>query len=177
MDQRLGVPFNTRPSARHRNDFLSVRVSEQKEGGGWELLASRNHARKEEGPFSLQSPTLHMEQYDAEGAVFKEWWGGRLRPTLGFSWRGARLYSEEVFSGRPAQYQRILRTFLHQRLQLSDRLDLIGAPPPRTPAPADWIIIIRRLWLSTSATRIACAWVIPGPPLCPLFSPRPETSA
>ncbi len=126
LDQRLGVPFNTRPSARHRNDFLSVRVSEQKEGGGWELLASRNHARKEEGPFSLQSPTLHMEQYDAEGAVFKEWWGGRLRPTLGFSWRGARLYSEEVFSGRPAQYQRILRTFLHQRLQLSDRLDLIG---------------------------------------------------
>lgn len=122
--QTLGVPgYAVDTRASHAHDFLQLRAAREFDSAGSiEAVISRSEFRLGEDRFLSRRVDLRAYQYDAEALHRMEWAGGSAHSVVGGSWRLSGVYSDQLFSGRPAQQNRVVRGFTHQSVQLTDRL-------------------------------------------------------
>ncbi|MCM2304026.1 MAG: TonB-dependent receptor [Elusimicrobia bacterium] len=122
--QTLGVPgyaLDTRAS--HTHDFQQLRAARELDSAGSvEAVISRSEFRLGEDRFLSRPVDLRAYQYDAEALHRLEWADGRANSVAGASWRLSGVYSDQLFTGRPAQQNRVVRGFTHQSLEVTDRL-------------------------------------------------------
>jgi iron complex outermembrane receptor protein len=122
--QSLGVPgFSVDTRASHAHDFQQVRAARESDSAGSiEAVFSRSEFRLGFDRFLTRPVDLRAYQYDAEALHRLEWADGRANSVAGASWRLSGVYSDQLFTGRPAQQNRVVRGFTHQSLRLTDQL-------------------------------------------------------
>lgn len=121
--QTLGVPgYPVDTRASHAHDFQQLRAARQAlSAGSIEAMVSRSELRLGLDRFLARPVDLRVYQYDAEALHRLEWADGRANSVAGGSWRLSGVYSDQLFAGRPAQRNQVVRGFTQQSLQVTDR--------------------------------------------------------
>ena len=122
--QTMGVPgYAVDTRASHAHDFQQLRAARDLDSAGSvEAVIARSEFRLGEDRFLSRPVDLRAYQYDAEALHRLEWADGRANSVAGGSWRLSGVYSDQLFTGHPAQQNRVVRGFIHQSVQLTDRL-------------------------------------------------------
>lgn len=126
--QTMGVPgFAVDTRAKHAFDFQLLRAARDlNSAGSVEAILSRSEVRIDQDRFLVLPVNLRVYQYDAEVLHRAAWADERGHSVAGGSWRLSGTYSDQLFAGRPAQQNRVVRGFTHQSLQLTEALTAVA---------------------------------------------------
>jgi len=122
--QTLGVPgFAVDSRVRHEKNYQHLRAARETESAGvFEAGVSRSELSLDRDRFFTRPVNVRIYQYEAELLHRLSWAEDAVESVAGGSWRLSGAYSDQIFSGRPAQQNRIVRGFTHQSVRLTERL-------------------------------------------------------
>lgn len=126
--QTLGVPgFSVDTRAMMRDEFQMLRAARDLDGAG-SVEAIVSHSEQNTGldRFLARPGDLRVYQYDAEVIHRSAWADERVHSAVGAGWRLSGLYSDQLFTGRPNQQNRILRGYTHHSVELTDDLRAVA---------------------------------------------------
>ncbi|MCR4296154.1 MAG: TonB-dependent receptor [Elusimicrobia bacterium] len=126
--QTFGVPgFAVDARGKHGHDFQLLRAERDLgRAGALEASVSRSEFSLEADRFLVVPVDLRVYQYDAEVLHRSAWADERIHSAVGAGWRLSGLYSDQLFAGRPAQQNRIVRGFTHHSAALTDRVTVVA---------------------------------------------------
>ncbi len=126
--QTMGVPgYAVDVRAKHAYDFQQLRVARELDSAGSvEATLSHSEFRIEQDRFLALPVDLRAYQYDGELLHRLAWADEKVHSAVGGSWRLAGVYSDQLFTGRPAQQNRVVRGFTHHSVALTDEVTAVA---------------------------------------------------
>lgn len=126
--QTMGVPgYAVDVRARHSHDFQMLRATrEMGSAGSLEASVSRSELRLNQDRFLVAPVDLRAYQYEGELLHRSSWADEKIHSVVGGSGRLSGAYSDQLFTGRPAQHNEVTRGFTHHSVRLTEAVTAVA---------------------------------------------------